>query len=100
MDETYSELFELVGFLLHDDLTTGNECPKTHRRHDLNFCFRVDALCSKRRRRHGDLEDSEKRQKWKRETLMATPHYPAWNLPALKYLYEERKITAGTGFSR
>ena len=25
---------------------------------------------------------------------MAAPHYPAWRLPALKYLYEERKITA------
>jgi len=36
----------------------------------------------------------QKRQKWKKETQMAAPHYPAWRWPALKYLYEERKNTA------
>src|SRR2546421_11950497 len=32
--------------------------------------------------------------KWKTRMRTGVAHYPGWSLPALKYLYEERKITA------
>ena len=33
------------------------------------------------------------RRKWKTKDPSGVAHYPGWSLPALKYLYEERKIT-------
>ena len=34
------------------------------------------------------------RRKWKTKDPSGVAHYPGWSLSALKYLYEERKITA------
>ncbi len=43
----------------------------------------------------------ERVKKWEKDhgqipvgAFVAVAHYPGWSLPALKYLYEERKITA------
>ena len=33
-------------------------------------------------------------QRWKTKTQKGVAHYPGWSLPALKYLYEQQKITA------
>ena len=34
------------------------------------------------------------RRKWKTKDPSGVAHYPGWSLSALKYLYEERKITS------
>jgi kynurenine formamidase len=43
---------------------------------------------------HGLVETLARRSKMENKDAKGVAHYPGWSLPALKYLYGERKITA------
>jgi kynurenine formamidase len=88
-------LFELIGFLLSDRLTTRNE--------DCEDCARsvpADKHAFPIARRAFVSMRTDWSKRWPDGAAMdnkdaaGVAHYPGWTMAALKYLYKDRKITA------